>query len=127
MVNDQWPPLAEVRRGLRVEWYRCPIAPARLRELMRRSDARGWFQAGGHLALFACTAALVILFWSQQLWLAFALALFAHGTIGTFFRGLATHELNHKTVFRTKCRLPDLSQNQVTLLVADCRPTRRRA
>ena len=67
-VNDQWPPLAEVRKDLRVEWYRCPIAPAKLRELMRRSDRKGWFQAGGHLALFACTAALVILFWSQQLW-----------------------------------------------------------
>ena len=45
---------------------------------------------------------LVILCWAHQLWLLFALALFAHGTIGTFFRGLATHELNHKTVFRTK-------------------------
>ena len=101
-VNDQWPPLAEVRRELRVEWYRCPIAPAKLRELMRRSDRKGWFQAGGHLGLFACTAALVILCWSQQLWVWFALALFAHGTIGTFFRGLATHELSHKTVFRTK-------------------------
>lgn len=33
-MSDQYPPLAEVRRDLRVQWYRCPIDPARLRELM---------------------------------------------------------------------------------------------
>jgi len=32
----------------------------------------------------------------------FIVALFAHGTFGTFFRGTATHELGHGTVFRTK-------------------------
>ena len=69
---------------------------------MRRSDRQGWFQAAGHLSLFGVTGTLVYLSWEQQLWAAFAAALFVHGTIGTFFRGLATHELNHGTVFRTK-------------------------
>ena len=95
-------PLAEVRKNLRVEWYRCPIEHAKLRELSKRSDLQGWFQAGGHLALFVCTGILVYVFWSQQNWLGFAVALFAHGKSGTFFSGVAPHELGHGTVFRTK-------------------------
>ena len=50
-----YPPLADVRKSLRVDWYRCPIEPAKLRELSKRSDLQGWFQAGGHLALYALT------------------------------------------------------------------------
>ncbi|MBV7333501.1 fatty acid desaturase [Chloroflexi bacterium TSY] len=95
-------PLAEVRKTLRVEWYRCPIEGKKLRELSKRSDLQGWFQAGGHLALFAITGTLVYLSWSQQNWLAFVVALFAHGTVGSFFVGVAPHELGHGTVFRTK-------------------------
>jgi fatty acid desaturase len=95
-------PLAEVRKTLRVEWYRCPIEGAKLRELSKRSDLQGWIQAGGHLALFALTGTLVYLFWAQQIWLAFIIALFLHGTVGSFFSGIAPHELGHGTVFRTK-------------------------
>ena len=40
-----YPPLADVRKSLRVDWYRCPIEPAKLRELSKRSDLQGWFQA----------------------------------------------------------------------------------
>jgi fatty acid desaturase len=97
-----YPPLADVRKSLRVDWYRCPIEPARLRELSRRSDLQGWFQAGGHLALFALTGTLVYVFWSQANWLGFFVALFAHGTVGSFFVGVAPHELGHGTVFRTR-------------------------
>ena len=95
-------PLAEVRETLRVKWYRCPIEPSKLRELSKRSDLQGWFQAGGHLALFACTGVLSYLFWSREMWVGFAAALFAHGTIGSFFTGVAPHELGHGTVVRTK-------------------------
>lgn len=97
-----YPPLDEVRKNLRVEWYRCRIEHAKLRELSKRSDAQGWFQAGGHLALFAITGTVVYLFWSQQQWLGFLLALFVHGTVASFFVGVAPHELGHGTVFRTK-------------------------
>lgn len=95
-------PLADVRKNLRVEWYRCPIDHAKLRTLSKRSDLQGWFQAGGHFALFLGTGALTYFFWSQQYWLGFAVALFAHGTVGSFFSGVAPHELGHGTVFRTK-------------------------
>ena len=79
-----YPELAEVRKTLRVDWYRCPTRPGLLRELSRRSDAQGWFQAGGHFALWVITGSLVFYFWSQALWLAFVLALFCHGTVTTF-------------------------------------------
>lgn len=97
-----YPPLAEVRKTLRVEWYRSPIAGAKLRELSKRSDLQGWIQAGGHIALFIVTAILVYMFWSQQLWLGFLIALFLHGTVASFFVGTAPHELGHGSVFRTK-------------------------
>ncbi len=94
--------LSEVRKTLRVDWYRCKTRPGLLRELSRRSDAQAWFQAGGHLALFILTGALVFYFWSHGLWLAMLLALFCHGTVTSFFRGVAPHELGHGTVFKTK-------------------------
>lgn len=95
-------PLAEVRKTLRVDWYRSPIEHAKLRELSKRSDRQGWYQAGGHLALLALTGTLAFVFWSQQIWLGLAVALFAHGTVGSFCKGVAAHELGHGTVFRTK-------------------------
>ena len=101
-MEANWPLLAEVRKNLRVDWYRCPIDHAKLRRLSRRSDLQGWFQAGGHLALFATTGTAVFYCWWQQNWLGFAAALFAHGTVGSFFSGVPPHELGHGTVFRTK-------------------------
>ena len=94
--------LSAVRQTLRVDWYRCKTPPGLLRELSRRSDAQGWYQAGGHLALFIFTGSLVFAFWSRELWLAFLLSLSCHGTVTSFFRGIAPHELGHGTVFKTK-------------------------
>lgn len=101
-MSTTYPPLSEVRENLRVEWYRCPIEHARLRELSKRSDLQGWFQAGGHLALFAATGVLSYFFWSQGIWIGLIVAIFAHGTVGSFLNGPAPHELGHGTVFRTK-------------------------
>ena len=95
-------PLSDVRDTLQVNWYRTKFEPKRLRELSKRSDLQGWFQAGGHLALFVVSGSLVYYFWSQALWFGFFLALFAHGTIGSFFSGTAPHELGHGSVFQTK-------------------------
>ena len=85
----------------RVHWYRCPITPQMLRELTERSDLKGGVQAVGHLALAAATGALTVYCFLAELWLEFAFALFAHGTVASHLH-YACHELGHGTVFRTK-------------------------
>ena len=95
-------PLAAVRKTLHVKWYRSKIDRTALRKLSKRSDVQGWFQAGGHLALWLLTGSVVCFFWSQAMWLGFCIALFVHGTVASFFKGTANHELGHGTVFRTK-------------------------
>ena len=97
-MNSEYQSLSEVRQNLRVDWYRSPVDPARLRELMRRSDWQGWLQAGGHLALVLATGVVCYLLWARGLWLAFAVALFVHGTFSSFLPGAAVHELGHGTV-----------------------------
>ncbi len=96
------PPLGEVRKKLRIKWYRCPIDSDDLRALIQRSNLRGAFQAVGHIGLWCCTGTLTFLAFEHGLWILFAAGLFLHGTVGTFLRGIAVHELGHGTVFRTK-------------------------
>jgi fatty acid desaturase len=100
--SEVYQSLDAVRREMRLSWYRSPISPKRLRELSRRSNFQGWFQAGGHVSLFALTGSFVYLSWSFEEWLIFVLALFIHGTVASFFAGIAPHELGHGTVFRTR-------------------------
>ena len=95
------PPLAEVRKNMRVPWHRCPIAPERLRELTEPSDARGLVQSLGHLGLWIATGTASYFLFTQELWWGFLLSLFAHGTVASFFTA-PHHELCHTTVFRTK-------------------------
>ena len=94
--------LSEVRDSLKPQWYRSKMAPVRFREFSKRDDAKGWIQAGGHLALFCLTGLAVYVAWAQGWWIAFFVALFAHGTFASFFRGTAVHELGHGTVFTSK-------------------------
>ena len=101
MTPDRLPPLAEVRKHRRVRWYRCPIEPAKLRELAQPDDARGLLQAMGHLGLWAGTGAVAWYLFSRELWWGFLVALFLHGTVAAFFTA-PHHELCHTTVFRTK-------------------------
>ena len=101
-MTTEYPPLSEVRKTFRVKWYRSPIERAKLSELMRRSNLRGAYQAVGHLALWTATGGLAYTLFTKQLWVGFAVALFLHGTVGSFFKGLAVHELGHGTVFRSK-------------------------
>ena len=95
-------PLQKVRNNFRVEWYRCPIDHSKLRQLMQPSDLQGWFQAGGHLLIAIVTGGGALFFFEKEMWVPFFLALFLHGTVTTFFKGIAAHELGHGTVFRTK-------------------------
>ena len=94
-------PMSEIRKELRIKWYRCPIDPTVLRELSKPSDLQGFQMGLGHLGLWLLTGALSFYFAVEQLWLGFLLTIFLHGTVGTFFSA-PHHELCHGTVFKTK-------------------------
>lgn len=94
---------------LKINWYRCKVDRTVMSELMRKSDARAFLQVIPQLGLFALTGALA---YTAYLHLSAAnwpwmlplllLALFTHGTIGSFMGGIACHELCHKTPFATQ-------------------------
>ena len=99
---SSYQPLSEVRKTLKVKWYRTKVDRDVMKQLSERSDAQGWFQAGGHLALFLLTGGLTFYFWTQQWWLPMLIALWCHGVVSSFFMGVAPHELGHGSVFKTK-------------------------
>ena len=97
-----YPKLEDVRKSFRPSWYRCPINPARLRALSKRSDKQGWIQAGGHFGLYLMHLSLCSVFWYQQSWWLFVVSLWSLGFVASFFSGTAPHELGHGTVFKTR-------------------------
>ncbi|MFP4378700.1 MAG: fatty acid desaturase [Spirochaetales bacterium] len=101
-MSEAHQPMSEVRKTLKIEWYRCPVDRERFRALAKRSDFKGLLQAVGHLALLVATGALVVLLFERQMWVAMAFALWFHGVVFSFVPGLVTHELSHGTVFKSK-------------------------
>ncbi len=97
-----YPPLSDVRKRLKIDWYRCPVDSEVLRRLTRKSNAKGLLQSIGHLALIVGLGALAVVLFERQQWVAAAIALWFHGLVFSFVPGLVTHELSHGTVFRTK-------------------------
>ena len=69
-------PLSDVRRNLRIPWYRCPIERETLRDLAEPSDLRGLAQSLGHLGLWVATGLSAYLLFASQVWWGFLLALF---------------------------------------------------
>jgi fatty acid desaturase len=100
-MSDSHEPLDQVRKSFKVSWYRCPIEPAALKDLTRRSNLQGFIQALGHLAIIGVTGFLACWFFAHHAWVGFAVSLFAFGTAYSFTNH-ACHELAHGTVFRTK-------------------------
>ena len=94
-------PMREVRKTLQIRWYRCPVDKKILRDLMMPSDARGLCMSLGHLSLWLATGGVTFYLFSQQMWVGCLVALFFHGTVGSFFTA-PHHELCHRTVFKTK-------------------------
>jgi len=70
----------------------------RLRRLSRKSDLRGWLQAGSHFAAIALSGTLLYRLWGT--WFA-APAFIVHGVLINFLYA-GQHELSHSTVFRTR-------------------------
>ena len=97
-----FPPLSEVRNNLKPQWYRSKMDPDKFRKFSKRNNYKGFVQAGGHFGLFCGTGLSVYLSWSNSYWILFLIAVFIHGTISSFFKGTAVHELGHGTVFETK-------------------------
>jgi len=93
----------------RIEWYRPHVDRDVLAELSKRSDFRGFLQAGGHLLLWLCTGTLAYMAflnistsnWAWSVPLLY-LAMFAHGNVAGFMGGTSCHELGHRTVFKTQ-------------------------
>ena len=92
-----------------IEWYRTRLDRDTLKTLMQRDDFKGWRQTLLHLGWFFTTAAIAwwvfsqvsldTLYWSGPL---LVLALFVHGTMGPFMGLIAVHELQHRTVFKSR-------------------------
>lgn len=101
-MNASHPRLTEVRKKLRINWYRSPLDPETLRTLVQRNNLRGLFQACGHIGLWLCTGAFTCFAFRLEAWPLVFVGLFLHGTVGTFMKGIAVHELGHGTVFRSK-------------------------
>ena len=97
-----FPPLSEVRNNLKPQWYRSKMDLDKFRKFSKKSDFKGFIQAGGHLGLFCITGLSVYLSWLISDWILFSVAIFMHGTVSSFFKGTAVHELGHGTVFETK-------------------------
>ena len=94
-------PLIQIRKSLKVRWYRSPIENSTLKELCLRSNLKGFIQTLSHIGLFIITGTLTSLCFIWEEWVWFCLTLWLHGTIGVFFAS-ATHELGHGTVFKTQ-------------------------
>ncbi len=83
-----------------VDWYRCKLDPDVLADLNRRSNVKGFLQAGAYLTTLVVTGGLAIWLQTQGHWWGWiVLAVYLHGVVRAFSIN-AVHELVHGTVFR---------------------------
>jgi fatty acid desaturase len=93
--------MSDVRKQLRIDWYRCPVKREDLVALSLRSDLLGCLHALGYLGLLIATGTACYLLFGAGNWAGFVAALFVHGTAASFISA-PHHELCHGTVFRTR-------------------------
>ena len=93
----------------KINWYRCKVDPQVMSKLMQCSDFHGLRQVLGILGLWCVTGTVAYAVFynvhrSNWMWTVplLLVALFAHGTVGTFLGGTSCHEMSHKTPFKTK-------------------------
>ncbi|MAE65769.1 MAG: hypothetical protein CMJ18_15985 [Phycisphaeraceae bacterium] len=85
----------------RISWYRSPVSREDLAELNRRSNFKGFLQAGAYLGLLALTGTGACLSVGRLPWYLSVLAFYFHGTCCCFLIN-GFHELVHDSVFRTR-------------------------
>ena len=87
----------------KIEWYRTPIDRDVLKDLTRKSDAKGFLQAGSFLFVYLALGAAAFYFFTARMWLPMVAACYVFSAF-TFFVSMAAavHELSHGTVFKTK-------------------------
>ena len=90
----------------RISWYRVPLERAVLASLTARSDAKGFVQTLGFLAVLGCTGTAAFLAAAAAragAWPAWAAAIlvFFHGTCWAFILQ-PHHEFVHNSVFKTR-------------------------
>ena len=89
------------RKAPSIAWYRTPVPAAELKALHRRSDALGWAQSLGFLAVLGGAFALAVYSARHLPWWATVGAVFVYGTLWHFIVN-AAHELGHGAVFQTR-------------------------
>ena len=87
--------------NIKINWYRTLIPRDRLKELNRRSDARGLLQSVSFLALMFASGFASFYVFKNFAWPWLIPMLLIHGSIFAFLIN-AVHELSHGTVFKTK-------------------------
>jgi fatty acid desaturase len=86
-----------------INWYRVPVQKDALRELTRKSDLKGWLQAGSFLLIFCITTAAATYFSLLRLWIPMIAVCIVHGLFHQMVgMAAAVHELSHGTVFKSK-------------------------
>ena len=86
-----------------INWYRSPIEKETLRNLTKRSDLRGWIQAGSFLVIYAALTGLAIFFFSMRWWAPMVIVCYLHSLfVNMMGISAAVHELSHGTPFKTK-------------------------
>jgi fatty acid desaturase len=85
------------------KWQRSKVAPELLTRLNMRSNIQGLSHVCAHLGLLVLTGASTYYFFNQKSYALMLIALWLHGAVYTFLGWAgASHELVHRTVFKTK-------------------------
>ena len=87
-------------KQIRVAWKRPRVDRELLARFMRRSDLQGLWHSLGVLGILAASGAACWWFFHTGQWVLMALALYVHG--GLFAFNPQTHELSHRTMFRSR-------------------------
>lgn len=86
-----------------IDWYRVPLDAETLKGFTRKSDLRGFLQAGSFLLIVACTTTAGLLLFKARLWAPMVAVCCLHSLFLNFVgMAAAVHELSHGTVFRSK-------------------------